>query len=461
MKQIPIILNNFNRLSSTRHMYEFLKNRGFTHITILDNASTYPPLLDWYATLPAAEVVRFAQNLGPHSLFSSGYIRQLVNSEWTVYSDSDLELNPLMPDDFLEIMQSLLIKYQEKKIGLALRIDDVPPGCYRNCFTGSIEWEKQFWEHELEKDVYRALVDTTFCLLRHPREHDLQALRIAGNFTARHLPWYQDYAALTAEEIYFVEHASPQSGLRNGYLAWLEAQQAGSKRARPYFIAVYTNQVKNYCDKQFFSNLHTLSGGAPVHVIDNTTGDAYYHALNQLFRNNGYDNFQLWHLDVPEQPAESCFQRRVCDSVNHLRNIYLQQTDLPYFLIIETDVIPPANLLDKFDSSMDRLNNHDAGWGIIGGLYYEGFHRYDFDTGSTSLEKVVHCLSGCTVYKRSLIEEFPFRYNPADLGPFPDAFICYDAGRAYSFYNEHQIRCDHLHNPVNGLRVSVDITATG
>lgn len=436
MKQIPVILNNFNRLSSTRRMYEFLKNRNFTRIIILDNASTYPPLLDWYATLPPGEVVRFTQNFGAHCLFSSGYIQQLVNSEWIAYANSDLELNPLMPDDFLEIMQSLLLKYHEKKIGLALRIDDVPPSCYKNCFTGSIEWEKQFWVNELEKDVYRALVDTSFCLLRYPREHDLQALRIAGNFTARYLPWYQEYTTLTEEEIYFVEHA-------------------GSKNAHPYFIAVYTNQVKDYCDEEFFSNLHTVSRGAPVHVVDNTSGHAYYQVLNQLFRKNGYDNFHLLHLDVPEQPAKSCFQRSVCDSVNHLRNIYLQQTNLPYFLIVESDVIPPADLLDKLDNSMARLNNYDTDWGIIGGLYYAGFHHYDFDTRSTSLEKINHCLSGCTVYKRSLIEKFPFRYNPADLGPFPDAFICYDAGQEYSFYNEHQIRCEHLHNTLNGLRVSV------
>jgi hypothetical protein len=202
-------------------MYEFLKNRNFSNIIILDNASTYPPLLDWYSTLAEKEVVRFPGNYGAHCLFDSGYLKHHCDSEYIVYSDSDLELNPLMPDDFLEIMKATLLKYNEKKIGLALRIDDVPGSCYRNCFTGSIEHEKQFWIHELEKDVYRAMVDTTFCLLRKPEHHDLRALRIAGNFTARHLPWYFEYSTLNEEEKYFVENANPQSNFRNGYLAWL------------------------------------------------------------------------------------------------------------------------------------------------------------------------------------------------------------------------------------------------
>ena len=201
-------------------MYEFLRNRNFANITILDNNSTYPPLLDWYSTLAQNEVVRFSSNIGAHCLFDSGYLKN-IDSEYIVYSDSDLELNPMMPEDFLEVMKTLLLKYKMKKIGLALRIDDVPENCYKNIFTASIEWEKQFWTNEIEKDVYTALVDTTFSLLRHPDVHDLTALRIGGNFTARHLPWYQDYNTLDEEEKYFVERANAYSNFRNGYVSWL------------------------------------------------------------------------------------------------------------------------------------------------------------------------------------------------------------------------------------------------
>jgi hypothetical protein len=232
MKDTPIIINNFNRLTSTRNMYEFLQSRNFTRIIILDNNSNYPPLLKWYDTLDS-EVVRFKDNMGAYCLFDSGYLKT-IHAEYLVYSDSDIELNPQMPDDFLVVMKNLLLKYDMKKIGLALRIDDVPKECYRNFFTGSIEWEKQFWIHELDKDVYSALVDTTFCLIRNPQDHALQALRIAGTFTARHLPWYQNYSSLNEEEKYFVEHATDQSNFRKGYYAWLDEQSKAAEQARAF-----------------------------------------------------------------------------------------------------------------------------------------------------------------------------------------------------------------------------------
>jgi len=300
-------------------------------------------------------------------------------------------------------------------------------------------------------------VDTTFCLLRKPTTHDLRALRIAGNFSARHLPWYQDYFTLNGEEKFFVENASPQSNFRNGYFNWLHENKPASyapQMENKYFIAIYTNVVKDYCDHQFFNNLYQLSRSQPVFIADNTNGNSYYTRLQNGCRQNDFANFHVYHLEVPEHLKESKFQRNVCDSVNYLRDIYLHQTNLPYFLIIESDVYPPADLLDKLERSIEHLDQQDPAWGIIGGIYYQGFHNYNFNCAQTSLERTAHCLSGCTLYKRELIEKYPFRYDPSNLGSFPDAWISYDSGKEYSLWNEHQIKCEHLHNPMNGLRVS-------
>jgi hypothetical protein len=158
------------------------------------------------------------------------------------------------------------------------------------------------------------------------------------------------------------------------------------------------------------------------------------------------------HLNIPEHPKESQFQRNVCDSANFLRNIYLNSFSAPYFLIIESDVIAPPSLLEQFELAIGELNVAEPGWGIVGALYYEGFHNYGFDTRDTYLEKTNHCLSGCTLYKRELIEKYPFRYDPANLGPFPDAFISYDADTEYTLWNDHRIKCDHLH--INVVRIS-------
>lgn len=220
-----------------------------------------------------------------------------------------------------------------------------------------------------------------------------------------------------------------------------------------YFIAVYTHAVKAYCDEAFFHRVSLISRGVPVYVADNTPGESYYHRLSGMFRDRAYANFHLFKVKVPPHPVESQFQRNVSDSVNRLRDMYLQNTDLPYFLILESDVIPPPDLLDRFDGAIARLEGQQPQWGIVGGIYYYGFHNYNFVISQTSLERTNHCLSGCTVYRRALIRKYPFRYDPASLGPFPDAWISHDAGREYSLWNEYHIRCEHLHNPVNGLRV--------
>ena len=50
--EIPIIINNFNRLSTLKELLTSLEQRGYNNIHILDNASTYPPLLAYYKTCP-------------------------------------------------------------------------------------------------------------------------------------------------------------------------------------------------------------------------------------------------------------------------------------------------------------------------------------------------------------------------------------------------------------------------
>ena len=222
--------------------------------------------------------------------------------------------------------------------------------------------------------------------------------------------------------------------------------------ASKFFIAVYTNEVKDYCDEVFFDNLFLVSRGGPVCIVDNTIHGEYHIRLQKHFLEKQYDNFRIEHLEIPEQPKESQFQRNVCHSVNYLRDIFLNHFSIPWFLIIESDVIPPHGLLDKFEQAIAELDTKAPDWGIVGAIYYPGFHNYEFQTDVTFLENTHHCLSGCTVYKRDLIKKYPFRHDPQNLGPFPDAFISYDAGQEYTLWNDHRIRCDHLH--VNGIRIS-------
>ena len=61
---IPVIINNRNLLTWPKAMVRDLnKWEGIGDIYIVDNGSTYEPLLEWYATNPC-KVVMLGENLG-------------------------------------------------------------------------------------------------------------------------------------------------------------------------------------------------------------------------------------------------------------------------------------------------------------------------------------------------------------------------------------------------------------
>lgn len=218
-----------------------------------------------------------------------------------------------------------------------------------------------------------------------------------------------------------------------------------------FFIAIYTNEVKDYCHDRFFNNVKLLSKENQVNIIDNTKGDPavdtnhYFHRISDTFQD--HYNVKITHLKIDQEPKKTLFHRNVAESVEYLRRAFLN-SDKKYFFIIESDVEPPVNVIEQLTKSINDLK--DEKWGGIGGLYYEGFHKFDEKEG---LSKECHVLSGCTVYSREMLQNYPFRYDENDLVPFPDALICYDAGKEYSFWNNNDIVCNHLHTP-QGTRAS-------
>ena len=62
------------------------------------------------------------------------------------------------------------------------------------------EWESQFWVNRIDtlpeaSPVYLADIDTTFALYNKKffsRDRFYRAVRVAGNYTSFHLPWYKD-----------------------------------------------------------------------------------------------------------------------------------------------------------------------------------------------------------------------------------------------------------------------------
>lgn len=205
-KQIPIIINNFNRLDSMKKLIESLEKRGYTNISIIDNLSTYPPLLDYYKTCRYT-VFRLNRNIGMTALWKSDIYRKFRN-DFFVYTDSDIVPIEECPDDFLLFFLNTLKKYRlAQKVGFSLKIDDLPD--HYAMKKEVILWEKQFSEYKCDEFLYRAPIDTTFALYRprSQRKHaffDIEMYRTAFPYMARHLPWYIDSENPDEENRYYI-----------------------------------------------------------------------------------------------------------------------------------------------------------------------------------------------------------------------------------------------------------------
>ena len=190
-KDIPIIINNYNRLTYMCRLIRSLEERGYTNIYIIDNNSSYPPLLEYYKTCPYT-VFKLNRNVGYKSLWETG-IYELFKKDYYVYTDSDLEIDDSCPGDFMEYFVKILRRFPlAQKVGFGIKIDDLPASYVHK--KEVIKWESQFWRDEISPGIYRAAVDTTFALYRpycKGEANNLQKVfRTGAPYIIRHLPWY-------------------------------------------------------------------------------------------------------------------------------------------------------------------------------------------------------------------------------------------------------------------------------
>jgi hypothetical protein len=171
-------------------------------IHIVDLGSTWPEAVEWAVKVDA-------NNVGfthPYQLWSHRYI-EYVNGSRQPYIVTDCDIIP--PSDYdtdwVYMMELLSTHYADDgyKIGLGLRIDDLPDGYPHKAEV--IEHERGLIGDWLIPQVCEAAVDTTLAMYRPLQEvpgfTSQPALRMMGSFQARHLTWYE--TAQTPEIEYY------------------------------------------------------------------------------------------------------------------------------------------------------------------------------------------------------------------------------------------------------------------
>lgn len=212
----PIIINNFNRVSFLLQLIAFLEKCGFSRIIIIDNNSTYKPLLNYYQNCKH-EVVRCTSNYGYLALWKSG-LYDKYKWMYFVYTDSDLSPLEECPKNFIELFKEELDANSKlDKIGFGIKIDDLPD--HFSLKEKVIKHETRFWLKKIKPNLYDAKIDTTFALykpfsnLKNGESSFLAANRFGFPYLIRHLPWYVDSQNLTEEENYYYRTSNRSSSI--------------------------------------------------------------------------------------------------------------------------------------------------------------------------------------------------------------------------------------------------------
>lgn len=217
-KQIPIVILNKDRLEPLKKLVKSLKDRHYNNIIIIDNQSSYPPLLEWYKE---SGVEIFYNNIAETKFDTGTFYRlaveikhprfaQIIN-DYYIFSDPDVVPIDELPINFVDDMIDVLNTYQCHKVGWALKINDLPGTEYGKKIHDA---ELHYWDDSRklkykDYELYHSAVDTTFAIYApgsYPLLDEHGCIRIAGDFCSRHMPWYYDVDNLPEEERYYLTH---------------------------------------------------------------------------------------------------------------------------------------------------------------------------------------------------------------------------------------------------------------
>ena len=207
MSKINCFIVMYNRLTYPKNMAEFLSDNN-VNVILIDNNSTYQPLIDWYDNECKYKVYRLKENLGHKCLYKSGIIDE-YKDQYYMLTDHDLDISNV-PVDFVDVLIKGFSNPGIIKSGLSLEVNDLPQNDYAK---KALDWEMKYWNRPIDSNgFYESEIDTTLALYDRTREYSgfpesdkfFQAVRSPRPYTARHLPWYNTPDNINDEEMYYI-----------------------------------------------------------------------------------------------------------------------------------------------------------------------------------------------------------------------------------------------------------------
>ncbi len=176
-------------------------------VTVVDHGSTFAPAVDWLSDLEIP--VWYHGGGNPRELWNHPDFRAAVAGERYVVTDPDVVPDDGCPTDWPQHLSALLDVHGQPKIGLGLRIDDIPDHYPRK--RQVLDWEGQYWQREIVPGLYDAGTDTTLavCQPLGGGGHTIGGARTGPPYVANHLAWYENPEALPEDVAYYYSHTEP------------------------------------------------------------------------------------------------------------------------------------------------------------------------------------------------------------------------------------------------------------
>ena len=217
-KTLPIVILNRDRLIPLQEQVSALKSKGYHNITIIDNQSTYPPLLEWYKDSGLDVFYNDVTENSCHAFRDLVLMQHPkfveITSNWYVFNDSDIIPLDTVPDNFINDLIDFAKRHNKSKVGMSIKIDDLDLSYPLNAWVHS--YESLYWTNAIidgDIELYPHPIDTTFAV-HAPNTIPTwsnDTLRVGEPYIVKHAPFYYNPDSLTEDEKYYLAYMNKQS----------------------------------------------------------------------------------------------------------------------------------------------------------------------------------------------------------------------------------------------------------
>lgn len=266
LNNTPILIISYNNYKYVNNMIQQLKSLIiYPNILIIDNNSTCKYTIDYINKCKYEyNVINCDKNFG-HLVWmeKENFIFNTL-PDMFIITDPDLQFNKNTPTNFIDIMIEISNQYKSNKVGFALDISE-PEKMFKYNFYDFgydniptiCESQKQYWVNKIKDnkfEMYFSHVDTTFCLFN--KNYTGDHIRIAGDFTMKHLPWYIDVENISKFSRYIMyKDASSVSSIKCFEMKYLiDNNFIPIQKRNETFLIQMDGGINDYFWKQIYPN---------------------------------------------------------------------------------------------------------------------------------------------------------------------------------------------------------------